>query len=113
MTVALTNTSGRPLVFVLAHDEYCEALGTCACDVRPGRKTLRLPGSLTLATGVMVEGLEDAILALPDAARAVRQGRLSVCRDVEPLDSPTTPMPALPEAGGTPEATKARKKRGT
>lgn len=110
MTVALTNTSGRPLVFVLAHDEYCEALGTCACDVRPGRKTLRLPGSLTLATGVTVEGLEDAILALPDAARAVRQGRLSVRRDVEPFDSP---MPAPPEAGGTPDATNARKKRGT
>ena len=117
MTVALTNTSGRPLIFVLAHDEYCEALGTCACDVRQGRKALRLPGSLTLATGVTVEGLEDAILALPDAARAVRQGRLAVSRAASPateaLDSPTTPTPAPPEAGSTPEATKARKKRGT
>jgi hypothetical protein len=114
MTVALTNTSGRCLTFVLTHDEYCGALGACACDILQGRKARRIPGSLTLASGVTTDGLQEAVLALPDVVLAVRQGRLSVRREAaQPEASTPTPMPASPEAGITPDVTKARKKRGT
>jgi len=117
VTVALTNTSGRCLTFVLTHEAYCEAAGAgaCACEVQQGRKARRIPGSLTLASGVAMEGLQEAVLALPDVVLAVRQGRLSVRREAPQPEAPTpTPAPtSSPEAGITPDVTKARKKRGT
>ena len=90
MTVSLTNTSGRCLVFVLAHETYCHALGDCRCDIEQGRRARRTAKSLTLASGVTSPTLDDAVLTIPEVVRAVKRGDLSVKRHV-----PERPLPAL------------------
>jgi len=90
VTISLTNTSGRCLVFVLAHETYCKALGQCRCDVEPGRRARRTARSLTLASGVTGPALDDAVLTIPDVVRAVKRGDLAVKRHV-----PERPLPAL------------------
>ena len=99
MTVSLTNTSGRCLVFVLAHETYCEALGECRCDVEAGRRARRTAKSLTLASGVTSPALDDAVLTISDVVRAVKRGDLSVKRHVPELPKPTvvaTPTLTIP-----------------
>ena len=76
MSIALTNTSRRCVVFVLAHDVFCVANGRCRCA--PGARPI--PTSLTLAAGVTLDGLEEAVLAVPAVIRAVRDGALTVNR---------------------------------
>ena len=76
MSISLTNTSRRCLVFVLAHDVFCVASGRCRCT----RGDRPVPGSLTLATGVTVEGLDEAVLIVPEVIRAIRDGALSASR---------------------------------
>ena len=96
MTVSLTNTSGRCLVFVLAHETYCKSLGECRCDVEPGRRARRTARSLTLASGVTIPALDDAVLTVPDVVRAVKRGDLSVKRhvpDPKPVAVVATPTP--------------------
>lgn len=88
MTVSLTNTSGRCLVFVLAHETYCQALGECRCEVEQGRRARRTATSLTLASGVTSPALDDAVLTIPDVVRAVKRGDLAVKRHV-----PERPLP--------------------
>jgi len=61
VTVSLTNTSGRCLVFVLAHEAYCQALGECRCEVEQGRCARRTAKSLTLASGLTSPALDDAV----------------------------------------------------
>jgi len=90
VTVSLTNTSGRCLVFVLAHETYCKALGECACNVEQGRRARRTAKSLTLASGVTNPTLYDAVLAIPDLVRAVKRGDLAVKRHV-----PEPPKPVV------------------
>ena len=80
MTVSLTNTSGRCLVFVLAHETYCKALGECRCDVEKGRRARRTAKSLTLASSVTSPALNDAVLAIPDIVRAAKRSELTVKR---------------------------------
>jgi hypothetical protein len=76
VSISLTNTSRRCLVFVLAHDVFCLANGRCRCahGARP------VPTSLTLATGVTVDGLDDAMLTVPEVTRAIRDGALAANR---------------------------------
>ena len=116
MTVSLTNTSRRCLVFVLAHETYCKALGECRCEIEHGRRTRRMARSLTLASEVMSPALDDAVLAVPDVVRAVRRGELAVKRHVaEPTRAApsTTPTPtSAPEASRPPDVSRAKKKRG-
>ena len=100
MTVSITNMSGRCQVFVLAHETYCRARGTCACDLGMGRKARRTASSLTVATGVTSPALDDAVLAGPEVVRAVRRGELKVKRHV------------AESMGGPPDVTRAKKKRG-
>lgn len=76
MSISLTNTSRRCIVFVLAHDVFCVADGRCRCT--PG--TRPVPASLTLATGVTVDGLDDAVLTVPEVIRAIRDGALAANR---------------------------------
>ena len=90
MTVSLTNTRGRCLVFVLAHETYCQALGDCRCEVEQGRRARRTAKSLTLASGLTSPALDDAVLTIPEVVRAVKRGDLSVKRHV-----PERPLPAL------------------
>jgi hypothetical protein len=73
MSVVLTNLRSRLRAFVLAHEAYCAARGTCACALVRGR---RIPSSLTLAAGVSAGGLDEAVLAVPEIARAVRAGEI-------------------------------------
>ena len=88
MTVSLTNTSRRCLVFVLAHETYCKALGECRCDVEEGRRPRRTAKSLTIASAVTSPALDDAVLTIPEVVRAVKRGDLSVKRHV-----PERPLP--------------------
>jgi hypothetical protein len=88
VTVSLTNTSGRCLVFVLAHETYCQALGECRCEVEQGRRARRTAKSLTLASDVTSPALDDAVLTIPDVVRAVKRGDLSVKRHVPELPKP-------------------------
>lgn len=88
MTVSLTNTSARCLVFVLAHETYCQALGDCRCEVEQGRRARRTAKSLTLASGVTSPALDDAVLTIPEVVRAVRRGDLSVKRHALELPKP-------------------------
>ncbi len=88
MTVSLTNTSGRCLVFVLAHETYCQALGECRCEVEQGRRARRTAKSLTLASGLTSPALDDAVLTIPEVVRAVKRGDLSVKRHVPELPKP-------------------------
>ncbi len=76
MSISLTNTGRRCQVFVLAHEVFCVAHGRCRCA--PGARPV--PSSLTLATDVTVDGLDEAVLAIPEIVRAVRDGALSVNR---------------------------------
>lgn len=73
MSVALTNLRPRLRAFVLAHDAYCTARGACACAETRGR---RIPSSLTFAAGATAGGLDEAVLAVPEIARAVRAGEI-------------------------------------
>ena len=88
MTVSLTNTSGRCLVFVLAHETYCQALGECRCEIEQGRRARRMAKSLTLASGLTSPALDDAVLTIPEVVRAVKRGDLSVKRHVPELPKP-------------------------
>ena len=88
MTVSLTNTSGRCLVFVLAHETYCQALGECRCEVEQGRRARRTAKSLTLASGLTSPALDDAVLTIREVVRAVKRGNLSVKRHVPELPKP-------------------------
>ena len=88
MTVSLTNTSGRCLVFVLAHEAYCQALGECRCEIEHGRRARRMARSLTLASEVTSPALDDAVLTIPEVVRAVKRGDLSVKRHVPELPKP-------------------------
>ena len=76
MSISLTNTSRRCLVFVLTHDAFCVASGRCRCAV--GAR--RVPTSLTLAAGATVDELDEAVLAVPEVIRAIRDGALAANR---------------------------------
>ena len=76
MSISLTNTSRRCLVFVLAHDVFCVANGRCRCA--PGARTV--PTSLTIAAGVTIDGLDEAVLVVPAVIRAIRDGALAANR---------------------------------
>lgn len=111
MTVSLTNTSRRCLVFVLAHESYCKSLGACQCDVQPGRLGRRIVRSLTLASGVTSPPVEDAVLAVPDVVRAIRRGDISVKRHVSALPTPISTKSAVRHDAKAPNA-KTKNKRG-
>lgn len=76
MSICLTNTSRRCLVFVLAHDVFCVANGRCRCA--PGNRPV--PTSLTIAAGGTIDGLDEAVLVVPAVTRAVRDGALAANR---------------------------------
>jgi hypothetical protein len=80
MSVVLTSRTRRIKVFILPHDVYCAALGTCACTMTPERDARRLAASLTVPAGATIAGLPDAVLAVPHIQRAVDAGDIVVAR---------------------------------
>ncbi len=112
MTVSLKNKSGRLQVFVLAHETYCAARGECSCDVTRGRGARRTARSLTLPTGVTLDGLDDAVLTVPQVRRAVQRGELGAERAVS-APPRTTPKPDPAVDAESPSISQPRKKRGS
>jgi hypothetical protein len=78
MSVTLINRMDRLRVFILTHAEYCLPRGACACVAPPGRDARPLPTSLTLPAKTSVPGLDDALLGVPEIARAVRNRDLGI-----------------------------------
>jgi len=102
MTITITNNTRRIKVFNLAHATYCEALGHCACTLLPGRAKRRVATSLTIPAGGEVKGLADAVLAVPEIARAVKAGQLTLKR-ARPrrAKQPSKPKPSQATAKGS------------
>jgi hypothetical protein len=90
MTVVLINRTRRMKVFTLGHDTYCKAVGSCSCTVADARSGRHVAASLTLAAGLRSPELPDAVLRVPDIARAVGAGELAVERVVQ---KPTVALP--------------------
>ncbi|MDC0714247.1 hypothetical protein POL68_37645 [Stigmatella sp. ncwal1] len=107
MSVTLTNALGRLLTFLLHHESYCVARGECACSMQPGRGGRRLPSSLTLATGLSLERLPEAVLSVPGVAAAIRRGDVLLKRQAPPAPL-SSPSLSAPEAS----TRMSRKKRG-
>ncbi|MGE0324072.1 MAG: hypothetical protein AB7S68_17290 [Polyangiaceae bacterium] len=107
MNVILSNRGRGALVFVLAHERYCRALGRCGCAVPDERSGRRIPRSLTVPTGTRSTPLPETILMLDDVDRAIRRGALGVERvtAVEPERASPPPEP-VPN-------TREKKKRGS
>ncbi len=99
MTITLTNATRRMKVINLPHDVYCAAADRCACVPAKGGKPL--PSALTLASGAPAEGLDEAVLRVPEVARDVRAGELRVRREA-PASEPA------PQADSNPD-TRSRK----
>ncbi|APR80154.1 Hypothetical protein A7982_05501 [Minicystis rosea] len=74
MNVTLTNKTAQMATFLLPHESYCAARGECACFVLPGWPAQRVPSSLTVPAKGAIVGLEHAVLAVLEIARAVRTG---------------------------------------
>ncbi len=78
MSVTLSNQAKRMQVFILPHAEFCERAGKCACtSLRSG---VRLAGTLTVPVGGAVADLPDAILNVPDVAKALGEARIKAER---------------------------------
>ena len=92
MTVSITNTSGRCQAFVLTHEHYCQALGDCVCDRSGGREARLIPRSITLAAGVTIPAVADALMQVPEVIRAIKRGELVVTRNA-PTPKPNSPKP--------------------
>ncbi len=113
MTISLSNHAGRCLGFVLSHEAFCGALGSCRCSVEAGRAGRCIASSLTLAAGHTVSELPEAVLGVPEVVRAVRRGELAVTRVGAEVPPPavTTPVPAAASEGSRSD-NKPTKKRG-
>ena len=112
MTISLSNNAGRCLVFVLSHEAFCGALGSCRCSVEAERAGRRLASSLTLAAGHTVAELPEAVLAVPAVVRAVRRGELAVARVVvEPAPAAeSNPIPAASSGTSRSDNTPTKKR---
>ncbi len=78
MSVTLSNQAKRMQVFILPHAEFCERAGKCACTTL--RSGVRLSGALTIPVGGVVTELPDAILNVPDVARAMGEASIKAER---------------------------------
>ena len=84
MSVTLINRMARLRVFILVHADYCVPRGACACITLPGREARQVPSTLTLPAKTSVEGLDDALLSVPEIGRAVRARDLGVVLEAAP-----------------------------
>ncbi len=84
MTITLINRLGRLRVFILLHADYCVPRGACVCITLPGRDARQVPTSLTLPAKTSVPGLDEALLGVPEIARAVRARELGIVRASSP-----------------------------
>jgi hypothetical protein len=89
MTTTLSNRRRRLLVFVLKHDEYCKAAGSCSCIESQLRENHLIPGSLSMPALASVEA-PDAILSVLEVKLAIRRGDVAVLKDVASSPSGST-----------------------
>ncbi len=76
MSVALTNRTRRLVAYALPHDICCKGSGRCGCvPVHKGASPIA--ASITLCAGETRNGLDHAIVRVPNIARAIRRGRLT------------------------------------
>ena len=102
MSVTIVNNTRRMKVFNLTHASYCDALGRCACTILPGRAKRRVATSLTIPAGGEFKGLADAVLAVPEIARAVKAGQLTAKRSrPRRAEQPSKPKPSQATAKGS------------
>lgn len=80
MTITLINRTGRMKIYNLPHRTYCKALGKCACTKLPGRNAGQVCASLTLASGVEVDGVPETVLQVKEIAKDISSGGLRVKR---------------------------------
>ena len=80
MTITLINRTGRMKVYNLPHQTYCKPLGKCACTKLPGRNSGQVCASLTLASGVEVDGVPEAVLQVKEISKDISSGALRVKR---------------------------------
>ena len=117
MTVILKNTSGRLQTFVLTHETYCKAHGTCCCRTIQGQPPRRIASSLTLPSGTASPELPEAVLALASVKRAVVRGAIAVRRvaAAPPLERSKPPEPRVdgPTVPPTNTVTQSKRKRGS
>lgn len=107
MTVRITNASMMPFIVSLYHDSYCAVSGRCECKrvaakaPIPGaggavvfqHRTRLVPRTLHVEPGATVSGLPEAVLKVPQVARA-RKGsppRISVVVDPNVAPPPQQP----------------------
>lgn len=110
MTVVLTNRGPRFRTFVLTHERYCAARGVCGCAKSPDRTARRIPGALLLARDASSTNLDDAVLAVPEIAQAIRMGDVTVKQTA----SAVSPRPPAPISSDSEErlTRETKKKRG-
>src|SRR3990172_6299179 len=103
MPVQLANKSRSTFEFNLYHDKYCASGGTCqwgsATFTHPASNELGhkvqmledklIPRSIRLAPGEVIQGLEDAVMNIPQITEGIRQRLIvaSVSADSEPKRS--------------------------
>ena len=79
MSITLFNRRKRAMSFVLPHAIVCARMGVCQCRASSPNGP-RVPPSVHLPALGKVEGLHEAVLDVPQIARARRAGRVRAVR---------------------------------
>ena len=121
MPITLKNIERHIRAFNLPHDIYCAAVGKCCCqeqavttveenpltgERKPRSRKRKVPGSLTLLALEQRENLHEAVLKIPEVARAIANKRLRV---VNARSAPPA-VPAFGPAAGEPKDDKPKSK---
>ena len=88
----LTNRVRRMLVFLLSHDEFCQAAGQCACSKTEGSNARLVPTSLTLPALATTDA-SDAVLSVAEVQRAIRQGAVTATTETKTAAEEAAPEP--------------------
>lgn len=127
MTISITNMSRMPFTVSLYHDSYCADSGSCKCKCftamvpvasddgvqRSQFVERRVPETLYVAPrgmpGSTVEGLNDAVLQIPQVkvARKRRALRVTLSPTVTPTTKAAPVAPNVPPTFAAPAPTRA------
>jgi hypothetical protein len=73
-------------VFILEHNEYCAAYGSCGCTDASGTSAARLPETLTLPALSSFEVCE-AVLSVSCVRRAIQSGDVTLTHKPDPASN--------------------------